>query len=400
MRSARFVAAAASIGALGACAAIVGLEDKEAYPADAGDQDVPNLVDAPGDGPVDDGGVDVVATGELVASGQMGPSGVGLDSTYVYWTEETAGNIWRRTKDLSAPAELVANMQSAPRHILIDAQYIYWYNANKPPAQAGGVNTPVPVLVRAPLGGAVPEPTTPLYTNAGTQGYARFALYAGTSGPPDDTLYGVWNTVDRYSRSTPAASPLRCASSFNAPVAVAADVDFVWWVDQGTEQISRRLKTFTQTSKDPQPQPYGPPLGASVVDMCLDDSYLYLATQAGDVLGVPHGPSYDGGLGADAAVLDSGSDAAIDAGPLVNFGHVGATPAAMQSHAGRVYLTRFTTGADGVVVVLDTSDGGVNVAATGQRDPRDLAVDAPDGGPVTVYWTNHAEGTVRRVTVP
>ncbi len=397
MRGARLVVPGA-IGALvcGACAAIVGLEDKQPYPVDAATFDAPTGDDAP----AGDGGADVVATGELVATGQMGPYGIAVDSTYVYWTEETAGNVWRRSKDLDGGPELVASMQNAPRHVLVDAQYIYWYNANKPAAQSGGVNTPVPVLVRAPLASAVPATTTPLYTSAGTQGYTRLALHTGATGPPDDTLYGVWNTVDRYSRSTPAASPTRCASSFNVPVAVAADVDFVWWVEQGTQQTFRRLKSFTAPGKDPLPQAYGPVLGAPVVDMGVDDKSLYYATQTGDVIAVAHGPSFDGGLGADAAALDSGSDAAIDAGAVANLGHVGATPAAMAISGGRVYLTRFTMNADGTVVVLDTADGGVSVVATGQRDPRDLAVDAPGGGPATVYWTNHAEGTVRRVTVP
>jgi hypothetical protein len=383
-----------------ACAAIVGLEDEQPYP-DEGGADGPAGDDG-GDAdahPADDADSAVEASGELVASEDGGPVGVAVDNTYVYWTEEKLGTVWRRDKTLDGGPELVASNQDAPRHLLVDSTYLYWNNFDKPVRMSGGNPVAVPIVVRVNRSDPLPPTTQTLYADVSGHNYARIALYPGPTGPTDDTLFAVSpSTVQRFNRATTVAAPTACGptGTFVSPSAVTADVDFVWWVD--TQQTYRRLKSFTTAAAPPNLQKYGQPLPEIVVDMAVDGDFLYYTTVAGNVLDVAHGPSFDGGLGTDAAALDAGPNP-VDAGPANKLGAVAPTPAALAVRGGVVYLTRWSAGSDGEVVMIP-SDGGMPVTlATGQRDPRDLAIDT-NGGTTTLYWASYVEGTIRRVTVP
>lgn len=66
----------------------------------------------------------LAGSGTLFAGSQVGPQGVAVDGTHVYWVTGN-GLVMRAPKDTMMPAEL-ANGQAGLRSIAVDDKYVYW----------------------------------------------------------------------------------------------------------------------------------------------------------------------------------------------------------------------------------------------------------------------------------
>lgn len=112
--------------------------------------------DAPTSGPV----------GEVIARDQMGPFGIALDATHVYWTNLNGGGVFRMPKAGGAPETLATGAAAA---IGVHEGYVYWTGSNHS-------------LHRRPVAGGTSQELSRLPT-AGSQVTAFLAL---------TSRYAVW----------------------------------------------------------------------------------------------------------------------------------------------------------------------------------------------------------------
>ncbi len=363
-----------------ACAAVVGLEDKQPYPAGAAaDGATTNETAAPSDAQPDTPSDAPFAVGapETFATGQSKPWGIAVDDAYVYWTNEGDETVMRAPKTGGAPA-VIARDQVEPHRIVVDSVNVIWHNANLANVQAGD-------------GGAMVYEITSLAKSAIDQGGApkkvediqagRKAHTIAIARAADDQVWSTWPDRlrrDKREDSTGGRDVVKPLSPLD-PTALAVDDVNAYFFLQQSEQIWSVPKSADGTTDagraiatlDNLPE---------VVDMATDGAALFIVTMGGAVLRLPT-PA-----GGAATTLASGQ----------------VFPHSVVVDDAYVYVTHSAgveTEANGAVVMLAKAGGAPIPVANGQSRPRGIAVDVTADGSHTVYWATYGDGKIWRARV-
>ncbi len=366
------------------CAVVVGLEDKQPYPSEPAETGAPDVTEPDGNVPVPppDGG----AGGEIVAEDQKAPYGIVVDEAFVYWTNETDGTVMRRVKTLAAPAEKFVVEQPQPQHMLLDNSYVYWSNNNSPKKALSDGGREIPILLRASRGGAAPQvPNVISRVNDLDRMTKRISLWNGTipnDGGVDMVVFlAQKDETRRFARTGGGFAEVSQAPGPNHDyAAVTTDELHAYYFDQTGNTLFRRHKLFDKQVPIAQEEPVATtPASVLIVDIGVDATNVYLVSQGGQVYVVPKVP--DGGA-ASATTLGA---------------PVGAVVKSMLVTDTALFVTHWTAGADGEIVRM-AKDGTSKVLASGLSEPNEMFLDI-ENAKETIYWTNRADGTVRRLVV-
>lgn len=364
-----------------ACAAVVGLEDKQPYPAaDAAVEAGPPFGDAgaESDAPLQGDAGFVVGPPEAFATGQGKPWGVAVDDAYVYWTNEGDENVMRAPK-AGGPAVVIARDQAEPHRILVDSTNVIWHNANFANAQKGDAGADVyeiTSLAKSTIAqGGAPRKVEDVQTGKS----ARSIAIAKT---PDDQLWSTWpdrlrrNNREDSSNAKDIVRPL----DPREPTALAVDDVNVYFFLQQPEQVWSAPKTADGGTTDAGRSIATLDNLVEVADMAADGTALYIVTIGGAVLALP---TPAGGTATQLATGYAFPRSVVVDDTYVYFTHSSGTE----------------TDTDGAVVMLAKSGAAAIGLATGQNRPRGIAVDVEPDGSHTVYWATYGDGKIWRERV-
>jgi hypothetical protein len=138
--------------------------------------------------------------------------GLGVDSTSVYFTQRSVGNVMSVGKTGGTPATL-ASGQDTPYDLRVQAPYVYWVNYDAPPTGVGAV-------MRVALTGGIPQTMS---VNA----EANFP-----QGITVDSNFVYWSN---YGTGTVYAAPLDGQPAFRVtaqqanPLSMAIDANHIYW---------------------------------------------------------------------------------------------------------------------------------------------------------------------------
>jgi hypothetical protein len=363
-----------------ACAAVVGLEDKQPYDADAaasGDGSATADGAAPSDAPSRPDSPFAIGPPETFATGQSKPWGVAVDDAYVYWTNEGDDTVMRAPKGGGEPA-IIARSQAEPHRILVDSTNVIWHNANFASVTQGDGGTNVyeiSSLSKSTI--ATGELPRKIEDVQGGQKARSIAIARS----PDDQIWSTWRDKVRRNNREDSNNGKDVMKPLDPrePTALAVDDTNAYFFLQQPEQVWRIPKTADGMTDAGRPVVVLDNM-PEVADMAADGTALYIVTIGGALLEVP---TPNGGV---VTTLASGHpfprNVVLD-DAFVYFTH----SSAVESDT------------DGAVIMVAKAGGDAVRIAKAQNRPRGIAVDIAPDGSHTVYWATYGDGKIQRARV-
>jgi hypothetical protein len=300
----------------------------------------------------------VNAYGESVASKEVGvtintittlastgssPTGIALDATSVYWTEDWSGGAVKKVDKTNGGTvtTLASGRSNGPASIAIDSTSVYWTE------YASGTVNKVAIT-----GGSV----TPLASGGAANNPCGIAI---------DSTSVYWTAsgaINKVAITGGSVTPL--ASGLNNPTCIAVDSTSVYWTDGsgavnkiGINGVPGVMALATGLSG-----PYG---------IAVDSTSVYW-TESGAVKKVD---KTNGGTVTTLATRRNTSDIAVD--------------------STSVYWTEYDWigfNSHGTINKVGINGGTVTTIAGGQTGPYGIAID-----PTSVYWTENYGNTIKKV---
>ena len=145
------------------------------------------------------------------------PWGVAYDGTYVYFSEDSAGKIWRMDPDGGNRTQIISGL-SMPRDLAVTASYLYWVNIS------GGI-------FRSNLDGSGVTTLTTVSGSPFLQGITA----------TDNYLYftnATAHTIQRANLDGSGVTTLASAGG-NIPYGIDATDSYLYWVNLTGQQLQR-----------------------------------------------------------------------------------------------------------------------------------------------------------------
>lgn len=283
-----------------------------------------------------------------IATGQLSPRAVAVDSTHVYWSNygtfpEANGSVMKAPKNGGAVTPLATGL-TGPTAIAIDASNVLCvvYNANQ--------------VIKVPKAGGAP-------TLVGTGGYSTDIAV--------DATHFYWNRFD--GTAAIMKYPLMQGGSTVAVLSVQSsisqfeiDATSVYWINYGAGRINRAPLAVGGIEVLASGQSYPSALA-------VDASNVYWKTDGGLIVKVGLSGGTPVVLAAAQEALTAQDSMAVD-GARVYWSDAGDYP---QSN--------------GRIMAVSVGGGATIEIAAGQARPVGVAVDVTH-----VYWASAADGTIRR----
>ncbi len=274
----------------------------------------------------------------VLAEGLDAPTGIAVDATNVYFTEDILHQVGKVSIRGGAVTTLASD-QDLATGIAVDARNVYWTN------EVGGGS-----VLSLPLGGGTPE-----------------TLVSGRSGP---SCVAVEGTNVYFSDTSVNAVPIGggavvTLSASGSPLSVAVDAENVYWTIEQTAVMK---------------VPLG---GGTAVTLALGDNPSRIAVNATSVFWT------------DTIALTV-MTVPIGGGALVTLAADStSTPVGIAADEDHVYWTaQFASNnnfAVSAVMAVPVGGGIATTIASQQSSPDGIALDAD-----YVYWTNYSDGTIRK----
>lgn len=371
-----FRAAAAAI-ACASCAALVGIEDKEPYPAPADA--------APDEEPVVAPPEDAAPKIEIVVADVPGVYGLAIDDTYLYFTSETQGKVYRRSR-AGGPVETIAEGQAEPREIAVDGTRVYWHASNAAGRTELDGGAEVPLLLSTSKADIGADAAGALVHEA-ERTVSPFLSFALSRDDDGWLVVSTATEIRRYRRQGGADGVVaaNAAQTPRAPTAVGGDDTFFYWFQQNNYELWRRLKSAVGGAQPPAERIAVVPDMPDVRQMVVDTDALYFVTGGGIAAKFPT-PRHD-----------AGADAGPEGATAIELATGFPEPRMLTDDATHVFFTRGDD--NGEVVGVHKTAGPAVVIAKEQKRPRGIAVRS-DGTTRWVYWAVQGEGVIKRAPVP
>jgi sugar lactone lactonase YvrE len=289
-----------------------------------------------------------------LVTGEASPGAIALDAGNVYWANDLAGSraIRKLPKGTSTPGDLAVLEPKKPLAITVSGPYLYWSEERVVPCDAGILDPDNDRILRIDVGGQLPP--QPLHASCGKS--SSLVVQGGK-------LYRARPTANRIQRSNldgmALFTVLDGTMAGATPFGLAVDGVNAYWTDTAHGVLS--VCDYTVNCV-PQMFADAPGADTRVAD---DATSVYWTTSS------------------DVRKLDKASpgNMPVVLGSITSTGGI-----ALDKDA--VYVTDTL---DGKVLRFCKAGGQVTEIATGQLDPRGIAVDASG-----VYWVNGVDGSVRR----
>jgi RHS repeat-associated protein len=272
-----------------------------------------------------------------LASSQSGPTGIAVDATSVYFTDQTGGTVMKVPLGGGSTTTL-ASGQSTPSGIAVDATSVYWANSGGGTVVslplAGGTVTTLASAQGTPLGIAV-DHTNVYWTNTGGT-VASVPLAGGTV--------------------------VTLASGQTTPSGIAVDGASVYWTNSGSGTVMKvPLAGGTATTlASGQSTPSG---------IAVDGASVYWTNSSGGtVMKVPL-------AGGTATTLASGQS----------------TPSGIALDGLNIY---WANSGNGTLMRMPLAGGNPVAIASGQGNAASVAANGS-----SLFWTNASGGTVQQEAV-